>query len=103
MEWSSLGTDNARRGRYIGAPRMTTRSEKVRRFRDLHKSGCFTMPNPWDVGGARVMTALGFEAVATTSSGYAFSQGKKVIARDVGREEALRYAAPIAASTELPV
>src|SRR5688500_5869374 len=103
MEWSPLGTDKAWRGRYMGAPGMTTRSEKVRRFRDPHKSGCFTMPNPWDAGGARMMTALGFEALATTSSGYAFSHGMTAMARDVSREEALRYAAAIAASTELPV
>lgn len=80
-----------------------TRSEKVRRFRDLHKSGCFTIPNPWDTAGARMMTALGFEALATTSSGYAFAVGKKDMSGDVGRDEALRYAASIAAATHLPV
>ena len=55
---------------------MTTRSDKVRVFRDLHRTGCFTIPNPWDAGGAKIMTALGFKALATTSSGYAFSKGK---------------------------
>lgn len=82
---------------------MTTRSEKVRQFRDLHLAGCFTIPNPWDVGGARMMTALGFKALATTSSGYAFSMGKQDMTRDVGRDETLQYAAAIAASTHLPV
>lgn len=82
---------------------MTTRSEKVRRFRDLHRSGCFIIPNPWDVGSARMMAALGFEALATTSSGFAFSAGKIDMTRDVGREEALRYAGAIAAATDLPV
>jgi 2-methylisocitrate lyase-like PEP mutase family enzyme len=82
---------------------MTTRSEKVRHFRDLHRAGCFTIPNPWDIGSARIMTGLGFKALATTSSGYAFSQGKKDGSNDVSREESLRYAAAIAASTHLPV
>jgi 2-methylisocitrate lyase-like PEP mutase family enzyme len=82
---------------------MTTRSDKVRIFRELHRTGCFTVPNPWDVGGATIMTALGFKALATTSSGYAFSKGKKDMTRDVDRDEALSYAAAIAASTHLPV
>ena len=82
---------------------MPTRSDKVRRFRDLHEAGCFTIPNPWDVGGAKMMTTLGFEALATTSSGYAFSKGKRDMARDVDRDETLQYAAAIAAATHLPV
>ena len=56
---------------------MPTRADKVRRFRDLHQAGCFIIPNPWDVGGAKMMTMLGFKALATTSSGYAFSKGKR--------------------------
>jgi 2-methylisocitrate lyase-like PEP mutase family enzyme len=85
---------------------MLSRTDKVRRFRDLHRAGCFIIPNPWDVGVARMMTMLGFQALATTSSGYAFSAGKKdgsEGAKDVGRDETLRYAAAIAASTDLPV
>lgn len=82
---------------------MTARADKVRRFRDLHKAGCFTVPNPWDAAGAQMMTGLGFKALATTSSGYAFSMGKKDGAGDVDRDETLRYAAAIAASTHLPV
>ena len=82
---------------------MTVRSDKVRRFRDLHKAGCFIIPNPWDIAGARMMTGLGFKALATTSSGYAFSKGKRDMARDVSRDETLQYAAEIAASTDLPV
>jgi len=72
-------------------------------FRELHKSGCFIIPNPWDIGGARMMTKLGFKALATTSSGYAFSKGKVDMTRDVDRDETLQYAAAIAASTHLPV
>jgi 2-methylisocitrate lyase-like PEP mutase family enzyme len=82
---------------------MNARSDKVRRFRELHRAGCFIIPNPWDVGGARIMTGLGFKALATTSSGFAFSQGKKDMTRDVDRDETLRYAGAIAASTHLPV
>jgi 2-methylisocitrate lyase-like PEP mutase family enzyme len=45
-------------------------------FRQLHQSGCFVIPNPWDVGSARVLAQLGFPALATTSSGFAWSLGK---------------------------
>ena len=46
-----------------------------RRFRELHRSGCFVIPNPWDVGSARYLARLGFEALASTSSGCAWSLG----------------------------
>ncbi|ESX43470.1 isocitrate lyase/phosphoenolpyruvate mutase family protein [Mesorhizobium sp. C416B] len=82
---------------------MISRSDKVERFRALHKSGCFVIPNPWDIAGARMMTGLGFKALATTSSGYAFSKGRKDGALDVSRAESLAYAADIAASTDVPV
>jgi 2-methylisocitrate lyase-like PEP mutase family enzyme len=93
---------------------MTTRSDKVKRFRNLHRSGCFTIPNPWDVAGARMLAALGFPALATTSSGFTFSTGGEdiavrrtlplsTIARDGSRTAALRYAAAIAAATDVPV
>jgi 2-methylisocitrate lyase-like PEP mutase family enzyme len=82
---------------------VSTRSEKVDVFRALHHSGCFIIPNPWDVAGARMMTALGFKALATTSSGFAFSKGKADGAKDVSRDASLTYAAEIAASTNLPV
>ena len=45
-------------------------------FRRLHDSGCFVLPNPWDVGSARLFAAMGFKALASTSSGYAWSQGR---------------------------
>jgi len=44
-------------------------------FRKLHESGCFVIPNPWDIGSARYLQALGFQALATTSAGFAFSRG----------------------------
>src|SRR3954462_13739774 len=50
--------------------------EKRAAFRKLHESGCFVLPNPWDVGGARALAQLGFKAIASTSAGYAWSIGK---------------------------
>lgn len=51
-------------------------NDRRQRFRELHASGCFVIPNPWDVGSARFLEQLGFRALATTSSGFAWSQGK---------------------------
>ena len=82
---------------------MISRSDKVEHFRALHKSGCFVIPNPWDIAGARMMVGLGFRALATTSSGYAFSKGRKDGPNDVSRDESLTYAAEIAAATDVPV
>ena len=50
--------------------------ERVRAFRELHQSGCFVIPNPWDLGSARLLVQLGFKALATTSSGFAWSRGR---------------------------
>jgi 2-methylisocitrate lyase-like PEP mutase family enzyme len=76
-------------------------SEKRRAFFELHRSGCFVIPNPWDVGSARFLQSLGFRALATTSSGFAWSQG----CRDGGvtREEALSHLREIVAATDVPV
>ncbi len=79
-----------------------TQAEKGRRFRALHqRDDAFIIPNPWDAGTARLLAHLGFEALATTSAGYAFSVGK----RDgtIGRDETLQHAATIASATDLPV
>ena len=54
---------------------MPTTTDKRRAFRALHRTGCFVLPNPWDVGTARYLQHLGFQAIATTSSGAAFSIG----------------------------
>src|ERR1043165_5993766 len=54
---------------------MTERSDRCRTFRQLHQSGCFVIPNPWDVGSARALVQLGFKALATTSAGFAWSRG----------------------------
>jgi len=76
-------------------------SEKRRAFFELHRSGCFVIPNPWDVGSARFLQSLGFKALATTSSGFAWSQG----CRDGGvtREQALAHLHEIVAATDIPV
>jgi len=54
---------------------MPTVAQKRRRFRELHESGCFALPNPWDIGSTRYLQHLGFKALATTSAGFAFSRG----------------------------
>src|ERR1043165_1541165 len=81
---------------------MLTQAEKGRAFAELHKrAGLFIIPNPWDVGSARLLTQLGFEALATSSAGYAFSIGKSDNA--VGRDAMLAHATEVAAATALPV
>lgn len=71
-------------------------------FRDLHdRPGCFVIPNPWDAGTARILTALGFEALTTTSAGLAFALGRQDNA--AGREETLANARAIIEATHLPV
>jgi 2-methylisocitrate lyase-like PEP mutase family enzyme len=79
-----------------------TQTEKARAFRALHeRKSAFIIPNPWDVGTARLLEHLGFEALATTSMGYAFSLGRRDNTLD--REQVLAGAAAIAWATELPV
>ena len=56
-------------------PIQSTVADKRKTFRKLHEAGCFVIPNPWNVGSARYLQGLGFKALATTSSGYAHSQG----------------------------
>ncbi len=72
-------------------------------FRALHQSGCFILPNPWDVGTARFLEHLGFEAVATTSAGFAFAQGLPDAAWAVPRDAMLAHIASQVAAVELPV
>ena len=72
-------------------------------FRKLHESGCFVIPNPWDIGSARYLRHLGFHALATTSSGFAFSRGLPDADWAVSRDLALGHIAEIVAATELPV
>jgi 2-methylisocitrate lyase-like PEP mutase family enzyme len=72
-------------------------------FRALHEGGCFVIPNPWDVGSARYLQHLGFPALATTSAGFAFSQGLPDSDVAVSRDRSLAHIADIAASVDLPV
>jgi 2-methylisocitrate lyase-like PEP mutase family enzyme len=81
---------------------MVTQAEKGRTFRALHeRPGAFVIPNPWDVGTARLLAQLGFEALATTSAGYAFSVGR--LDNTIPRTEMLVHVAAIASATDLPV
>ena len=87
-----------------GGGGMPEQTQKYARFRALHGRGkTFVMPNPWDAGSARLLTSLGFEALATTSAGYAFSRGKRDSFAGLTREELLGNAAEIVAATDLPV
>jgi 2-methylisocitrate lyase-like PEP mutase family enzyme len=70
-------------------------------FRKLHEHGCFLIPNPWDAGSARALATLGFKALATTSSGFAWSQGRPDNAMDV--EAVLAHCRAIVEATDLPV
>ena len=79
-----------------------TQTEKGRRFRALHTGeSAFIIPNPWDVGTARLLAQLGFQALATTSAGYAFSVGKRD--STIGREETMAHVKAIVSATDLPV
>jgi 2-methylisocitrate lyase-like PEP mutase family enzyme len=72
-------------------------------FRHLHESVCFVIPNPWDIGTARYLRHLGFQALATTSAGFAFTRGLPDADWAVPRETMLAHIAEIVAATELPV
>jgi 2-methylisocitrate lyase-like PEP mutase family enzyme len=81
---------------------MATHFEKGQRFRALHeRKQAFILPNPWDAGTARMLAQLGFEALATTSAGYAFSRGR--LDGEVGRDAMLAHVKDIVEATELPV
>jgi 2-methylisocitrate lyase-like PEP mutase family enzyme len=81
---------------------MVTQAEKGRIFRGLHeRDSAFIIPNPWSAGTARLLAHLGFEALATTSMGYAFSVGR--LDGSLNRQETLDHAADIVAASELPV
>ncbi len=81
---------------------MPTQMEKAHRFRALHEGpNTFVIPNPWDAGSAKILASLGFEALATTSAGVAYTLGR--VDGQVSRDEALANAAAICAATDLPV
>jgi 2-methylisocitrate lyase-like PEP mutase family enzyme len=81
---------------------MLTQMQKAHHFRALHSSdSAFIIPNPYDIGTARLLASLGFEALATTSMGYAFSIGQRDMT--VGSDHMMKHIAEIAAATDLPV
>src|SRR6266508_1716815 len=79
----------------------SNQNNRTAKFRKMHESGCFVLPNPWDIGTTIYLENLGFEALATTSAGFAFSRGK----RDGGvpRDEMLAHIREIVEATSLPV
>ena len=81
---------------------MPTQAEKGTAFRALHaRDHAFIIPNPWDVGTTRLLAHLGFEALATTSAGYAFSVGRPD--NTIARDETMAHAAALVSATDLPV
>lgn len=76
-------------------------AERIAAFRELHRSGCFVSPNPWDLGSARLLAQMGFKALATTSSGFAWSEGRAD--NRVTLDQALDHCRAVAAAVDLPV
>jgi 2-methylisocitrate lyase-like PEP mutase family enzyme len=86
----------------MNATTQPSQLEKGKAFRALHeRESAFIIPNAWDVGSARLLAHFGFEALATTSMGYAFSLGRQDNSLD--REETLAYSSQIVSATHLPV
>jgi 2-methylisocitrate lyase-like PEP mutase family enzyme len=80
---------------------MTDPAEKRARFRTLHQSGCFVIPNPWDLGSARLLQTMGFAALASTSSGYAWTTGRAD--RTMAKDEVLRHLTALSSAVDLPI
>ena len=80
---------------------MTDSTDRVRVFRQLHEQGCFVIPNPWDIGSARVLAQLGFKALATTSAGFAWSIGRPD--HQVTLESTLDHLRTVSRAVEVPV
>ena len=80
---------------------MTTPAEKRAEFRQLHKSGCFVIPNFWDAGSARMLQTLGFAAIASSSAGFAWTLGQ--MDNEVTLEAKLAHLAAVCAATDIPV
>ncbi|MEO8079553.1 MAG: isocitrate lyase/phosphoenolpyruvate mutase family protein [Caldimonas sp.] len=78
-----------------------TIADRRRDFHRLHDAGCFAIPNPWDIGSARFLQGLGFKALATTSSGFAWSRGRPD--NGLGRDAVLAHVAELVAASDLPV
>jgi 2-methylisocitrate lyase-like PEP mutase family enzyme len=80
---------------------MPGTADRVRRFRQLHEAGCFVIPNPWDVGSARVLAGLGFQALASTSSGFAWSEGRRDVQSSL--EQTLAHFRALAEGVPVPI
>jgi len=78
-------------------------SPAISAFRKLHESGCFVLPNPWDKGSAKCLQHLGFRAIATTSAGFAFTQGLPDTVTAISRDHMLSHIREIVTATALPV
>lgn len=78
-----------------------TVSDKRAAFREMHHAGCFLLPNPWDAGSARLLERLGYRALATTSAGYAWSQGQAD--GQLSRDDTLAHMRYMAAMSDLPI
>ena len=91
----------SRQSSVIYEMKSTQTSLAAKKFRSLHESGCFVLPNPWDIGAAIYLERLGFKALATTSAGFAFSRGKPD--GGVPRDEMLAHISEIVKATSLPV
>lgn len=76
-------------------------ARKRRAFQQMHRAGCFVLPNPWDIGSARALAGMGFQALATTSAGYAWSSGRPD--GRLSRSEVLAHMRMMAESVDLPV
>ena len=95
MTTPAVGTDGSGSGADLSARRQA--------FRMLHHTGCFVIPNPWDVGSARYLQHLGFPALATTSAGFAFSQGLPDSEAALSCDRNLAHIAEITAAVDVPV
>jgi 2-methylisocitrate lyase-like PEP mutase family enzyme len=80
---------------------MNSIEQKRAKFHELHRSGCFVLPNPWDIGSARFLEHLGFKALATTSAGLAFSRGRPD--NGVARDEVLAHLRELVEATDVPI
>lgn len=82
---------------------MSDFASRRRLFRDLHQSGCFVIPNPWDAGSAKYLKTLGFKALATTSAGFGFSIGLPDVVTALPRNAVVEHVRDIVEATDLPV
>jgi 2-methylisocitrate lyase-like PEP mutase family enzyme len=87
--------------RFVVSSVMKSIEEKRAEFRRLHESGCFAIPNPWDIGTAKYLQHLGFKAIATTSAGFAFSRG--LADGSVKRDEMIAHIRELVEATDIPV